>query len=536
MLLNRKCIISVLLLALLTASCDELLNQAQDSETPPDTPRSLIVQLTTSFTIEMSWSDESNDENGFRIEYQTSGSIVWNYLGETSANQTSYTWTGAEEGKSYTFRVCAWNSTDDSEWTYSSSVNVPLRPPTDLYTNLTVSGIELQWSDNTQYEENYVIEREVDGSSFSVLGQVERNEIYYTDEEYPEDAEIGYRVKAVSSTASSDYSNIAYINTPPHINSPSNLTVVLVDGQPELSWTDNTEDEDGFRIERKYSYDTDFYYLANVDRNVTTYLDGTANPESEIAYRVSAFVGVRFSDPSNEATITTPSLPTQVAMDDFNGYTTESYFTGSTKWFVYTSSDQTVYYITEYNELNDEGNNLSFWDSEDESWGYADFGFDGVNDGWVEFDVRVTASPGLQNFLIALSVDQMWTSTDDFGPHLEFDSNGYLQAFDGSDLMNAWIYPTDQWMHMRIEFNATQGKFSVNVNGEVVISEYDFRDYNTGNALVGFTIAMFSNALLDLGQIDNLEVYDSNTGTQQSVPVARLDPATREGRLPIVNR
>jgi hypothetical protein len=66
-------------------------------------------------------------------------------------------------------------------------------------------------------------------------------------------------------------------------------------GQIILTWTDNSNDEDGFRIERSTTQNSGFTQIAEVDENVTTYTDSNIEEGTEYFYRVRAFRGTENS-------------------------------------------------------------------------------------------------------------------------------------------------------------------------------------------------------------------------------------------------
>lgn len=76
----------------------------------------------------------------------------------------------------------------------------------------------------------------------------------------------------------------------------------------DLSWSDQSVDEDGFRIERHS--DGSFALLASVAANVTGYTDSTVAASTAYTYRVRAYKNVGGeSGYSNEAFTTTPAPP-----------------------------------------------------------------------------------------------------------------------------------------------------------------------------------------------------------------------------------
>lgn len=71
-----------------------------------------------------------------------------------------------------------------------------------------------------------------------------------------------------------------------------------------LTWTDNSNNEDGFVVGRKLAGQT-WEEIATVSTNVTTYKDEAA--QEGACYVVAAFNDTGRSDPSNEACV--PILP-----------------------------------------------------------------------------------------------------------------------------------------------------------------------------------------------------------------------------------
>jgi ribosomal protein L14 len=87
------------------------------------------------------------------------------------------------------------------------------------------------------------------------------------------------------------------------IEAPSSLTIV--DNNPsnfQISWTDNSDDETGFSIERKKDSGS-FAEINTVAADVTEYTD-TITESGEYSYRVRAMKGTEYSDYSNTVTET----------------------------------------------------------------------------------------------------------------------------------------------------------------------------------------------------------------------------------------
>jgi len=86
------------------------------------------------------------------------------------------------------------------------------------------------------------------------------------------------------------------------VAAPSNLLATAVSAtEMDLSWTDNSANEDGFHIERAPGWTTSFTEIATVAVNVTSY-QNTGLTEANYDYRVRAYNAIGTSDYTNTAT------------------------------------------------------------------------------------------------------------------------------------------------------------------------------------------------------------------------------------------
>jgi Galactose oxidase-like, Early set domain/Kelch motif len=84
----------------------------------------------------------------------------------------------------------------------------------------------------------------------------------------------------------------------PSVAAPTGLTASQQGNQMVLAWTDASNNEDGFRIERA-SDGSNFAQIATVAQNVTTYTDASPGSSRFVYYRVRAYSGTLNSGYSN---------------------------------------------------------------------------------------------------------------------------------------------------------------------------------------------------------------------------------------------
>ena len=90
--------------------------------TIPADPSGLTVTEITSSSISIAWTDNSSDEDGFKIE-RCSGANCSDFqlLATMPANVASITDWSLGKNKTYKYRVCAYNSAGDSGYTNTTT-------------------------------------------------------------------------------------------------------------------------------------------------------------------------------------------------------------------------------------------------------------------------------------------------------------------------------------------------------------------------------------------------------------------------------
>ena len=170
----------------------------------------------------------------------------------------------------------------------------PLPAPTNLNaTAVSSSQINLVWSDNASNETGFRIERSQDGTSFTEINTVAANATTYADTGLSASTQYWYRVRAYNGSGPSGYTNTAAATTqaPPPLQPPSapmGLTATRQPGQFRLAWTDSSNNETGFAVQRSSDGQT-FSQIATVAANVVTYLDTSPGSAKFVYYRVRAF-------------------------------------------------------------------------------------------------------------------------------------------------------------------------------------------------------------------------------------------------------
>lgn len=263
--------------------------------TPLTAPSGLTAVATPS-GVTLNWTDNSSNEDGFKIERSDNGG-AFNQIATVSANTTTYS-DPISEG-SYTYRVRAYNSGGNSGYTSNATAGF-VNAPSGLVATASGSAISISWTDNSSVEDGFKVEIATNAGNFVQFKTVGAN-VTSTTASGSAGNTYSFRVRAYKSTINSDYSNTANATV---LAAPTGLGTSVVGSNVTLNWNDNATGEDGYKIERSYN-GGGFVEIGSVGANVTTFSDpGLASGSYD--YRVRAYQSINTSDYSNTANALIP--------------------------------------------------------------------------------------------------------------------------------------------------------------------------------------------------------------------------------------
>ena len=183
-------------------------------------------------------------------------------------------------------------------------------PPSGLTgTTASTSGINISWTDNSSNESGFKIERKTgSGGTYEQTATVSAGVISYSDTGLMESTAYYYRVRAYNSYFDSSYSSEANATTCPAAPSGLSATAASSSGI-DISWTDNSSDESGFKIERKTGLGGKYEQTATVSTGVVSYIDSGLTASTAYYYRVRAYTSGGSSSYSSETSATTAAAP-----------------------------------------------------------------------------------------------------------------------------------------------------------------------------------------------------------------------------------
>ncbi|HSF14549.1 MAG TPA: fibronectin type III domain-containing protein [Vicinamibacteria bacterium] len=294
------------------AAVASVLGVPPPSPPTPEAPTDLTATPVSSHQVDLSWTDNSTDETGFRLERSTDGGVVFTSIAFLEAEVTAYSNVNLAAGSTYHYRVRAHEGPYASP--YSNVVSVTTTPlpgaPTNLIaTSVSSSRIDLSWTDNSTSESGFKIERSTDGVNYLQIANRGANVTSFSNVNLTAGVLFYYRVRAYEGVDHSEYSNVVSSETLPPPAAPTMLAATAVSpSRIDLSWTDNSSYEAGFKIERSTD-GVNFVQVTTRGANVTTFSNTNLTAGVTYHYRVRAYDGPNHSGYSNLASASTQGAP-----------------------------------------------------------------------------------------------------------------------------------------------------------------------------------------------------------------------------------
>lgn len=265
---------------------------------PPAAPSNVSVTPMWWGEITVTWSP-SPTASGYRVQRSPTGADPWELIATTDA--TSFSDGGRAAEALTCYRVIAYNAWGESAPSSTDCTAVPAAPSNLVATAAAAGGIDVAWSDNSQFEDGYEVQRSGSDFVFTVIGSVPAGASSYHDAV----STLGrywYRVRAAKDAGYSYFSNYADALLAGAAPSAPANALAVPEGSTVVTvyWQDMSADEQGFRVERSTDGRVTWLAAGGTGWDQQTFIDAGRTPEQEVCYRVIAFNNMGDSPASNE--------------------------------------------------------------------------------------------------------------------------------------------------------------------------------------------------------------------------------------------
>ena len=254
-------------------------------------PKNLMIESPSITQRTITWEYSGDDRiEGFKIDRKRGNENWVESYAKLGKDMRSFSDTiSPDQSTTYYYKVYA-HAGNIKSFIMETTALAAFPAPTNLsLQKLSDISYQLNWLDNSDGEAGFIIERKTTGSDFIVLDTTDANSISFTDPNVfigKTPINVEYRVKAFHGKFHSD---AVVANTNASITAPTNLNIDRIDvTTASISWNNNSSDEISFSIERKHA-DGDWELIAN--QSSTTFLDQTFQLNTDVFYRIAAYVG-----------------------------------------------------------------------------------------------------------------------------------------------------------------------------------------------------------------------------------------------------
>ncbi len=304
-----------------------------ETPAPPASPGGLTAEAKSDTEILIEWTYTASGQSGFRVYRNTGSAKDDSLIAVLAADKRSYLDTGLEEKTSYQYRVHSYNLVGESETgvsdtatTFVTDVPLPDGPSGLLLTPTSSSAIGLTWTDNASNEEGYRVYRgqsadEVD----SLIATLPTDAEQFDDTMLDHSTTYYYAVfafnnKGESATGVTGFETTSTLEEDQPPFAPSGLiATALTDNSIELTWTDESDDEDGFEIFRGLTSGSADESVGTVSADATSFVDSGLVEVTTYHYRVRSFNGNGRSTVYAQNSATTLESPPYSLIETYMG-------------------------------------------------------------------------------------------------------------------------------------------------------------------------------------------------------------------------
>ena len=272
---------------------------------PPFAPSGVTSTPTGATQVQTAWTDNSTNETSFAVQRRQRIDGVWGTwgaLGSAAENALGYLDATATAEGTFRYRVRACNAAGCSAWSVGPTVTTPAAPtgppaaPASILAHaISPTQVGIGWEDVAN-ETGYTVQRRMQTGgvwgAYGTIGTTVADMTGIVDNDVTGGTTYQYRVRACNADGCSVWKASTAVTTPA-ASPPAAPTDVTASAfwpdEVEVFWTDASDNEDGFEIQRRQYVDavwSAWTLIASPAANENVYLDMTVSPSSRYQFRM----------------------------------------------------------------------------------------------------------------------------------------------------------------------------------------------------------------------------------------------------------
>ncbi len=333
--------IALILLAIINifAICATTVSVAGDAANViPAVPEN-VVAVNSATGVSITWEQVDNTA-GYKI-YRCARDTQYIEIGVVRGYATtSFIDESVKSGKTYTYKIKAYNAYNESEFSSESEV-VYLKQPTIKKAISYYGGIKLSW-ERSNGAESYTVYRK-NGNKNKAIAKIEGNKTCtFLDKNIKDNNKYQYTVVAHKGIHRSSF---VYKTSDVYITAPTLKKTKISNGYVTVYW-EKTKTADKYRVYRKTSK-TDWEYLGTAGKNSESYKDKTVKNATTYQYTVRAVDGSHCSGIDREGIkVRYISTPKNITLDNYFSNTIRI------KWGKVSSAEKYIVYRKDTKNTN----------------------------------------------------------------------------------------------------------------------------------------------------------------------------------------
>ena len=268
------------------------------------------AQETTAYSVSVDWADESDNEDGFRVERKNGLEGTFVEVGTVASDATSFTDETVDPNGEYLYRVVAFNLDADSNRSneaVAATGNLPPATPSNPFpqdassevsisTHLGWEGGDPDSGDTVLYE---LLVREGSGplTSFGLISSATYQPSLPLSPNQPYEWRVIAEDTSGQTAEGPEWAFTTGVGFSPI--APANLEIFAASEESAIIvWADMSDNEDGFRVERRISGGFDYLEIASTEYSYV--IDESVSMGNTYFYRIRAFNSWGYSDYTDE--------------------------------------------------------------------------------------------------------------------------------------------------------------------------------------------------------------------------------------------